>query len=430
MGYRDATKRALDLAVAAPFLVFASPLLLLLLLCVCWRLGFPAIFRQQRSGLGGKPFTLFKLRTMTEARDEHGEPLSDEARLTRFGRFLRATSLDELPELWNVIRGEMSLVGPRPLLTEYVDRYSPRQARRLEVKPGITGWAQINGRNALDWQERFELDVWYVDHQNIWLDLLILLRTIPNVLSRRGISAECCATMTKFQGSRCESPAHTAAMPAARTPETDGVLVVGAGGHAKVVVATLRAAGFRVGGIYDDNPSLHGTQILGAPVVGPLKDLKSCAGAAAVIAVGDCRVRSELSGELPLEWVTVVHPAAWVHESVSLGAGTVVFAQAAVQPASRLGCHVIVNTAATVDHDCTVEDFVHIAPGVHLAGNVTVAEGALLGIGAVAAPGTAIGAWSCVGAGGVVTRNIPAKMVAVGCPARAYKPIDGLRRAS
>jgi lipopolysaccharide/colanic/teichoic acid biosynthesis glycosyltransferase len=166
------------------------------------KLGSPALFRQVRPGLHGRPFMMVKFRTMTDERGADGELLPDAQRLTAFGRFLRASSLDELPELWNVLRGEMSLVGPRPLLMEYLPLYSPEQARRHEVRPGITGWAQVNGRNAVSWDERFKLDVWYVDHRSLWLDLRILWLTVRKVLVREGISAQGEATMSRFTGNK------------------------------------------------------------------------------------------------------------------------------------------------------------------------------------------------------------------------------------
>ncbi len=192
-------KRTLDLAVAIPAIVLTSPLMGGLALVVRLTMGKPVLFRQRRPGLFGRPFTLLKFRTMSDLRDHEGKPLPDEERLTRLGRFLRRTSLDELPELFNVLKGEMSLVGPRPLLMEYLERYTPRQARRHEVRPGITGWAQVNGRNALSWEEKFELDVWYVDHRSLWLDLKILVMTVGQVLSGRGVSARGHATMPKFK---------------------------------------------------------------------------------------------------------------------------------------------------------------------------------------------------------------------------------------
>lgn len=195
-------KRLLDVILASVGLVLLAPLMLVLAVLVRLKLGSPVLFRQTRPGLHGKPFTMFKFRTMTDARDDDGNLLPDDQRLTRFGRFLRETSLDELPELWNVLKGDMSLVGPRPLLMEYLPLYTPEQARRNEVRPGITGWAQVNGRNAISWEDKFRLDVWYVDNHSIWLDLKILFLTVKKVLVREGISADGEATMSKFQGSR------------------------------------------------------------------------------------------------------------------------------------------------------------------------------------------------------------------------------------
>ncbi len=198
--YRRFLKRPLDAALAALALLALSPLFLGIALGVRSALGRPILFRQRRPGLHGAPFEILKFRTMRDALDGRGTPLPDAERLTRLGRFLRATSLDELPELVNVLRGEMSLVGPRPLLMEYLPRYSPEQRRRHDVRPGITGWAQVHGRNTVRWDDRFRLDVWYVDHLGFALDLQILLRTIRLVLRREGISARGHATMPPFQG--------------------------------------------------------------------------------------------------------------------------------------------------------------------------------------------------------------------------------------
>jgi sugar transferase EpsL len=194
-------KRVFDIAVSGALLVLLSPLLLGLGLLVRWRLGSPVIFRQVRPGLHGKPFTIYKFRTMAHRGDGgDGELRADAERLSDFGRRLRASSLDELPELWNVLKGDMSLVGPRPLLMQYLALYTPAQARRQDVRPGLTGWAQINGRNTLDWEARFEHDVWYVDHRTFWLDLEILARTLTTVVRREGITLPSAAT--PFTGSQ------------------------------------------------------------------------------------------------------------------------------------------------------------------------------------------------------------------------------------
>jgi sugar transferase EpsL len=193
-------KRCLDLALTLPALLIFAPLLLVVALVVRVQLGSPILFRQQRPGLHGAPFLMLKFRTMTDARGLDGALLSDAVRLTPTGRFLRATSLDELPALWNVVRGDLSLVGPRPLLMDYLPLYSPEQARRHDVRPGITGWAQVNGRNALRWHQKFALDVWYVDNRSLWLDIRIIALTIGQVLRRDGISAAGEATAPRFTG--------------------------------------------------------------------------------------------------------------------------------------------------------------------------------------------------------------------------------------
>lgn len=194
-------KRLFDGLFAATALLALSPLLLAIAILICFSLGSPVLFFQLRPGLHGRPFRMVKFRTMSDRRDGSGELLPDAERLTRLGRFLRSTSLDELPELWNVLKGDMSMVGPRPLLMEYLPLYTPQQARRHEVRPGVTGWAQMNGRNALSWEEKFELDVWYVNNRSLWLDVKIIFLTVRKVLMRDGVSADGEATMPRFNGS-------------------------------------------------------------------------------------------------------------------------------------------------------------------------------------------------------------------------------------
>jgi lipopolysaccharide/colanic/teichoic acid biosynthesis glycosyltransferase len=193
-------KRLIDFVTALMGLLVFSPLLAMVWAGIRLTIGSPVLFRQQRPGLSGKPFTIYKFRTMSDVRDACGNLLPDAERLTPIGRFLRRTSLDELPALFNVLRGEMSLVGPRPLLVQYLDRYTPEQMRRHEMKPGLTGWAQVNGRNALTWEQKFVLDVWYVDHQSLWLDLKILALTVGKILTREGISQPGQATTQEFVG--------------------------------------------------------------------------------------------------------------------------------------------------------------------------------------------------------------------------------------
>lgn len=194
------SKRVLDVLLTIPAILVLSPVMLILAILVRVKIGTPIIFRQERPGYKGKPFWLYKFRTMTNALDAQDNLLPDSQRLTRLGLFLRSYSLDELPELFNILRGEMSIVGPRPLLMQYLERYSPEQARRHKVLPGMTGWAQINGRNELSWEEKFKLDVWYVDHWSVWLDAKIILLTVAKVLHREGINQPGQATAEEFMG--------------------------------------------------------------------------------------------------------------------------------------------------------------------------------------------------------------------------------------
>lgn len=193
-------KRLFDIVASACGLLLLSPVIAIVAWQIRRKLGSPVLFRQVRPGLNGKPFEMIKFRTMRDAVDAQGNPLPDSERMTPFGSFLRASSLDELPELWNVLKGDMSLVGPRPLLMEYLPLYSPEQYRRHEVRPGVSGWAQVNGRNALSWEDKFKLDVWYVDNRSFWLDLKVIFLTLKKVVVREGISAEGEATMSKFTG--------------------------------------------------------------------------------------------------------------------------------------------------------------------------------------------------------------------------------------
>jgi len=192
-------KRVFDIISSAVALIVLSPLLIVVALLISWHMGRPVIFGQGRPGYKGQPFTLYKFRTMNDRRDAKGMLLPDMDRLTSFGRFLRASSLDELPELWNVLKGDISLVGPRPLLVRYMDRYTPEQARRHDVRPGITGWAQVNGRNAITWDEKFKLDVWYVDHRSFRLDMKIIFMTMLKIFKREGINQPGQATMEEFK---------------------------------------------------------------------------------------------------------------------------------------------------------------------------------------------------------------------------------------
>jgi len=401
-------KRGFDLVVAGLAALALSPVMLVVALLVRLLLGSPVLFRQVRPGLHGRPFEMIKFRTMRDAVDQSGAPLADAERLTAFGRFLRSSSLDELPGLWNVITGDMSLVGPRPLLMEYLDLYSPEQARRHEVRPGLTGWAQVNGRNAIGWETKFEHDVWYVDNRSFRLDLKILALTVQKVLRRDGITSADSVTMEKFAG----TPAHL---------RTLRLAIFGAGGHGRVVRDCAIAAGWRRVDVYDGDPARRGSGP--GDAVGDLADLTASLDryGGVVVAIGRAEARLPVQRELEAAGATLatlIHPHSSVSPSAEIGRGSVVLAGGVVNADARLGKGVIVNTGATVDHDCVLGDGAHVAPGAHLAGGVQVGEMTWVGVGAAVREYVTIGNRVCIGAGAVVVKSVPDDLTVVGNPAR------------
>ena len=338
--YRQFGKRFFDVTVASCALVLFSPLLFVTSILIRFRLGSPVVFRQDRPGLGGRIFRISKFRTMNDARDEQGKLLEDEFRLTAFGKFLRASSIDELPELWNVLIGQMSLVGPRPLRTHYLPLYSKQQSRRHDVRPGITGWAQVNGRNGLSWEDRFKLDVWYVDNLSFLLDLRILWMTIAAVFGRENITPEGAARMPDFEGTKKQT------------------ILVGAEGCCEEIVECFNLAGIQVDAIYDDKPALWGTKLFGLPVFGPIsvlaKDPELFAG---VICSDEIPARKRLGESLGIDWLTVLHPDARIDASAKLEPGTIVLAGATIGANARVSQHVLVLPDVCVrDHE-TVSAF-------------------------------------------------------------------------
>lgn len=400
-------KRLFDIIASASGLIILSPVFLILVYLIRKNLGSPVFFIQERPGKDGRPFKMIKFRSMRDAIDKDGNPLPDSERLTDFGKKLRATSLDELPELWNVLKGEMSLVGPRPLLMHYLPLYNDFQNRRHEMKPGVTGWAQVNGRNAISWDEKFACDIWYIDHFSFWLDMKILFLTVKKVFIKEGISAEGEATMPPFTGN-CK------------------LAVIGAGGHGKVV-AELAAALGTYGEIVFLDDRAQGS-INGFPVIGTtllLENSLSPEQFDIAVAVGNNRIRrqiAEKAAALGFALPVLIHPDAYVSPSATVGQGSVVMAKAAVQAGSVLKDGVIVNTAATVDHDCLLDAFVHISPGAHLSGNTHIGEESWIGTGACSRQQIRIGSRATIGAGAVIVCDIPDGMTVAGNPA---KPLVG-----
>lgn len=405
-------KRLFDFCTALIALVLLLPLMLLIAMAIVVDSGFPVFFVQWRAGRDGRQFLIFKYRTMHKKviQDDFLIAGEEDVRITWFGRLMRRLSLDELPQLFNVLKGDMSIVGPRPTLPYQVERYSAHQFRRLSVKPGITGWAQINGRNLLSWREKIELDLWYIDHYSFSLDIKIMLKTLAVIFRRQGLYA----THLDDQISVMQK-----------------VVIIGAGGHGKVVADILKLTLKQeaILGFIDDNETARGRTVAGLPVLGGSSGLRELSRAnpalLAVIAIGDNAGRqkkSEEISELGIGFTKAIHPGAVVAASVTIGEGSVVMAGAVINTETVIGRHVIVNTSSSVDHDCVVKDFAHISPGSHLGGGVLVGEGAQVGIGAVALPGCHLGDGALVGAGAVVVDDIPPGVVAKGIPAVATGP--------
>jgi sugar O-acyltransferase (sialic acid O-acetyltransferase NeuD family) len=399
-------KRLFDICMSFLGLLVLFPVIVIVSAMINSRLGRPIIFSQVRPGLHGNPFTMYKFRTMKDAVDTQGNPLPDSERMTTFGAFLRSSSLDELPGLWNVLKGDMSLVGPRPLLVEYLARYSPEQARRHDVKPGITGWAQVNGRNAISWEQKFQYDIWYVDNQSFLLDLKIIALTLKKVFIREGISAEGEVTMSKFLG---DKPARKLA-------------ILGGGGHARVVADTAECCGWKNIEFFDDSwPSI---QCSGHwPVIGDtqvlLARLREFEGV--IVAIGNNEVRRLKMDELinsgaVLE--SLIHPSATISRYATLGAGVVAFAGVVVNAGAKIGDGTILNTGCSIDHDCVLDDSVHVSPGARIAGAVRIGRMSWVGIGACVKQSINIGSKVTVGAGAAVVNNIADGVTVVGVPAR------------
>lgn len=336
--------------------------------------------------------------------------LVEKDRVTFFGKLLRKTSLDELPEFINVLKGEMSVVGPRPLLEEYVPFYSAEQMKRHDVLPGLTGLAQISGRNKLSWDEKFEYDLQYVTRQSLWFDIKIIVQTVFKIFSFKETNATDSLSMERF-----DKP----------------IFIIGAGGHSKVVRACIEDLGFKVHGYYDDRLEV-GSFHLGTPVIGSISDLKDAKSHGFyVIAIGSNDVRQEIANEFDLNWKSFIHPTAYVHHSVKIGQGTVILHESHVGPYSEIGDHCIINTKSIVEHDCEIEDFSHIAPGTVLGGSVSIGQGTLVGLNSTVLLNKKIGRNVIVGGNSVVTKDLASDKTYCGNPARELsKEIELMTKGS
>ncbi len=470
-----AVKRILDLVGSGVGLLVLSPLFLLLAVAIKLDSSGPVFYRQERIGKDQRPFLIYKFRSMVTHAEKMGSGYlveENDPRITRVGAWLRKTSLDELPQLINVFRGEMSLVGPRPTLQYQVERYNRFQRRRLLTKPGITGWAQVRGRNALTWPQRIELDVWYVDHWSLALDLYILLQTPlallrtdsiyrdggPDEISRPATEPAGESDSSGLPGKQEASgnfnpPSTWESSPAApkffsqekekgeqqNANHLPPLVIIGAGGLGREVLQLVldinrEAPRWNLLGFLDDGAYRQGIdQIMGYPLLGGLIEAPPSRGpwsaggfspVHVVCAVGAPYLRrrlSERAQELKYSFATLVHPRALVSSYAHLGEGVMVFPGTIVEPGARVEDHVLLNKNCTVGHDTILETLVTVNPGVNLGGEVRLERESQIGMNAAVIPGCRIGREAFLGAGAVATRDIPPRCTAVGVPARSRK---------
>ena len=408
-------KRIFDIFVSLFVLIAFSPIYIIIGYKVYKNLGSPVLFKQIRPGLNGKPFNMFKFRTMKDAVDKKGNPLSDAERLTNLGKMLRSTSLDELPEFWNVLKGDMSLVGPRPLLMEYLPLYNKRQAKRHNLKPGITGYAQVNGRNAISWEQKFELDNWYIENQSFWLDIQIILKTIKKVFLKDDITAEGEATTIKFTGN---------------IPENIYAIYGASGcGRSLMPVAReyLKKQDITAEVYFIDDSVIEEKNINGHRTINyeqfKLLDVKN---KWVLIAIANSKIREEITNKIKSDNInlwSVFSPHSIIMDNVEIGKGCAISPFVTIGSNAKIGTNFHANLYSYIEHDCIIGNYVTFAPGVKCNGNIRIADHVYIGAGAIIKQGTTdnplqIGEGAIIGMGAVVTKNIPPGEIVVGNPAK------------
>ena len=400
-------KRLFDITAATTALVVLSPVYAITAYKIKKSLGAPVLFRQTRPGLDGKPFEMIKFRSMRDATDNDGNVLPDSERLTSFGQALRNTSLDELPELWNVIKGDMSLVGPRPLLMEYLPLYNKEQNRRHKLRPGITGYAQVNGRNAIGWDKKFELDTWYIDNQSLWLDIKILVKTVKKVLIKDGISADGEATMSAFSGK-------------------GSLYILGAGGFAREIYSYLADSNFtyddlKLAGFLDDNANALDDFSLSHKIIDSLKSTDLKATDRLIVAVANPIIKEQIFGFYDKNNGTIisyVHPSAIIGRDVSIGIGTVFAPYSMATTNVTLGRGCTINAFSSIGHDAVLGDFCTLSGHCDATGNVKLGDKVFMGSHASIIPKIQVGDSAIIGAGSLVIRKVKENTTVFGNPAK------------
>lgn len=398
-------KRCFDVFFSFTVLIFLIPIMTVIAILILVTDGKPVFFIQKRPGLKGKPFSMIKFRTMGFKKD-------GSQYITRIGKILRKTSFDEFPEFFNVLLGDMSVIGPRPLLMEYLPFYSDFQMQRHDMKPGVSGYAQISGRNDLSWERRFYKDIVYNKKWNIFWDMKIIFQTVLKTLRTDGVN-----TTMKVADYKFSRP----------------IYVIGSGGHSKVVMDVIKSCGFKIAGLIDDDPLTHGSFVNGIEVKGDLSFLiKKCqiTPCYGVVAIGNGEVRKKVADKLfsiprmKFDWMSFVHPSANIAPSVRLGEGAVVMAGVSINANASVGNHCILNTNSSIDHDCIIGNFSHVCPGSNLAGSVKIGAFTTIGTGSKIIPGVRIKDQVFLGAGCVVIKDLSISGTYKGIPAELIKEFN------
>jgi len=392
-------KRLFDISLSLVLIILFLPVYLIVSTVIVFKMGRPILFKQKRPGLNEKIFKIYKFRTMTSEKNKNGVLLPDDKRLLGIGKFIRSVSLDELPQLFNVLKGEMSFVGPRPLLIEYLDLYDTNQKNRHNVKPGITGWAQVNGRNAISWEKKFEYDLWYINNQSFILDLKILWMTFLKVVRKSDITSASAVSMEKFEGS----------MPT--------LFIYGASGHGLVVQDIAKACNYKKIVFIDDGDNEFKT----------FESIKNKQELTFALGIGNNKIRKVLYNKIinsGFKIISLIHPSAVISDSCILGKGSVVMPNVVINSNSKIGNGVILNTSSIVEHENKIGDFVHISPNVSLSGCVTIKDITHIGIGSSIIQGVTIGSNCMIGAGSVVIKDIDNNNLAYGNPCKNIREMN------
>lgn len=409
-------KRLFDIVSSVLGIILLSPLLIIVALLIRVNLGSPIFFIQERIGKENKIFKLIKFRTMKSIKDKDGKEKDDSLRMTKFGKVLRSLSIDELPELINILKGEMSLIGPRPLLVEYLSLYDEEQIKRHNVLPGLTGLAQVNGRNNLSWTDRFKLDVEYVENWSLLLDINIFFKTFVKLFKREGISKEGMATKDRFMGSNSK--------------KTKDIVIIGAGGFGREVAWLIEEINeanseWNLLGFIDENKDNIGKVSYGYKILGDLNYFKDKNNLYYVCAIGNATSRKKIIEKCykyNIKAAILIHPSVMFQRKlVDISEGAIICAGNILTTNIKIKRHAIINLSCTIGHDVIIDEFVTLYPGVNLSGNCSVGTSTELGTGSKVIQGKSIGSDCVIGAGAVVINDIKDGCTAVGVPAKVIK---------